>query len=551
MMDQFVETLKARGFEGEADIREETLEFYSHDASLFELKPQMVVYPKNTKDLQRLVVSTYFCRHDTPNLSLTARAAGTCMSGGAINESVVIDFTHYFKKIENVTATSARVQPGVLYREFEKATLSKGSLMPAFPASRDLAAVGGMVANFAGGERSLEYGKIDNFVKKLQVVLSDGMVYELKPLDKKELAAKKAQKGFEGEIYQQIFELLDKNYDKIKAAKPKVTKNSTGYNLWDVWDRDSGIFDLTKLFVGSQGTLGLISDIEFKLVKKEPHSGVLVCFMKDEKRLGELINTVLATKPASFEAFDNYTLMLAIKFFPYFRKKLGWGGLIKLGFQLLPDALLLLRGIPKMVLLIEYTGDTAEEVKQKVHAMRQTLEPFNLEAMEEDETEAKAWKFRIMRRESFNLLRKKVHDKHTAPFIDDFVVPPPHLPEFLPKLRRIVKKYNLMATLAGHMGDGNFHVIPLMKIEDPRERAKLEPAMKEVNELVLSYGGSISGEHNDGMIRGPWLETMYGKEVVKLFKETKKIFDPHNIFNPHKKTDSDWDFSMSHIRKHF
>lgn len=550
-MQGFVDTLRARGFEGEADLRQETLDFYSHDASLFELRPQIVVYPKNVKDLQRLVVSAYFCRQDMPNLSLTARSGGTCMSGGAINESVIVDFTHYLKKIENVSASSARVQPGVFYRDFEKATLAKGALMPTFPASRDIATVGGMVANHAGGEKSLQYGKIDNFIKKLKVVLSDGMVYELKPLDKKELAAKKSQKNFEGEIYQQMYELLDKNYDKIKAAKPKVSKNSTGYNLWDVWDRETGIFDLTKLFVGSQGTLGLISDIEFRLVNKEPHSGVLVCFMKNEKQLGELINTVLATKPASFEAFDNYTLMLAIKFFPYFRKTLGWGRLIKLGLQLIPDGLILLRGIPKMVLLIEYTGDTADEVKQKVHSMRQTLEPYKLEAMEEDETEAKAWKFRIMRRESFNLLRKKVHDKHTAPFIDDFVVPPQHLPEFLPKLRRIIKKYNLMATIAGHMGDGNFHVIPLMKIEDPSERRKLEPAMKEVNELVLSYGGSISGEHNDGMIRGPWLEAMYGKEIVDLFKQTKKIFDPHNIFNPHKKTDADWDFSMSHIRKHF
>ncbi|HEX5394985.1 MAG TPA: FAD-binding oxidoreductase [Candidatus Saccharimonadales bacterium] len=552
-LHDFIYTLKARGFEGEADIRPDTLDKYSHDASLFELRPQMVVYPKNVKDLQRLVVSSYFSRPKLPNLSLTARAAGTDMGGGSINESVIIDFTHYFNYIGKVTGSSASVQPGVLYRDFEKATLAQGALMPAFPASRELASVGGMVANFSGGELSLKYGKINNFVQKLQVVLSDGNVYELKALDRKELAAKRAQKNFEGEIYQQMYELLEKNYDKIKAAKPKVTKNSTGYNLWDVWDRDTGVFDLTKLFIGSQGTLGLISDINFKLVKKAPNSGVLVCFMKDRNmdRLGELINTVSASKPTSFEAFDNYTLMLAIKFFPYFSKTIGWKGLFKLGLQLLPDALILAKGIPKMVLLIEYTGDTAAEVTEKVHAMRQQLEPFNLDAMEEDETEAKAWKFRIMRRESFNLLRKKVHDKHTAPFIDDFVVPPEHLPEFLPKLRKIVKKYSLMATLAGHMGDGNFHVIPLMKIEDRRERAKLEPAMKEVNELVLKYGGSISGEHNDGMIRGPWLEMMYGEEIVNLFRQTKKIFDPHNIFNPHKKTDADWDYSMSHIREHF
>ncbi len=552
-MEQFVETLKARGFEGEAAVDDETLQSYSHDASLFELMPKMVVYPKNTEDLKRLVIATYFTKQHVKNISLTARSAATDMGGGAINDSVIVDFTHYFNKIGKVTSKSAHVQPGVYYRDFEKATLKEGGLMPAFPASRELATVGGMVANFSGGEKSLQYGKIDKFVRRLKVVLSDGQAYDIGPLDKKQLAAKMRQKNFEGELYQQIFELVDKNYDNIKAAKPKVSKNSTGYNLWDVWDRETEIFDLTKLLIGSQGTLGLIADIDFKLIQEKPHNGVLVCFMKKKNmdELGEVINTVVATKPASFEAFDNHTLMLAIKFFPYFRKTLGWGGLLKLGLQLIPDALLLFRGIPMMVLLIEYSGDTPEEVKQQVHSMRETLKPYHLEAMEEDSTEAKAWKFRIIRRESFNLLRKKVKDKHTAPFIDDFVVPPPKLVEFLPKLRKIILKYNLLATIAGHMGDGNFHVIPLMKIEDPKERAKLRPAMEEVNNLVLSYGGSISGEHNDGMIRGPWLEAMYGKEVYGLFKETKKIFDPHNIFNPHKKTDATWDYSMSHLREHF
>lgn len=550
-MERFSELLKQRGFEGDIDASEQTRQFYSHDASLFELVPQLVVFPKNAQDLQRLVVAGHLMRHDVPSLSLTARCAGTCMSGGAINDSVVLDFMRYFTKIEEVTNHTARVQPGVFYRDFEKATLEKGALLPSFPASRDLAAIGGMVANNAGGEKSLQFGKTENFVSSLDVVLSDGQKYQLKPLNRQELDAKMAGDNFENQIYKQMFELLDNNYEVIKSAKPHVTKNSTGYNLWDVWDRKNGVFDLTKLFVGSQGTLGLISDVDFKLINDKPHSGVLVCFMKNFDGLGELINLVVTSNPASFEAFDNHTLMLAIKFFPYFRKTLGWKGLIKLGFQLIPDALLLFRGIPKMVLLIEFTGNSAVEVAQKIHAMKLALKPYKLEATEEDSTEAKAWKFRIMRRESFNLLRKKVKDKHTAPFIDDFVVPPPRLVEFFPKLQAIIKKYNLLATIAGHMGDGNFHVIPLMKIEDPKERAKLAPCMKEVNDLVLSYGGSISGEHNDGMIRGPWLQQMYGKEVTDLFRETKKIFDPENIFNPHKKTDANWDFSMSHIRQNF
>jgi len=550
-MDALVEKLKKLGFEGELDDSQETRQFYSHDASLFEILPELIVFPKNESDLQKLVAVVNELKSSTPNLSITARSAGTCMSGGAINDSIIVDFSKHFTAIEQVAPRSAQTQPGVLYRNFEKATLQQKAIMPSFPASRELATVGGMVANNSGGEKSLEYGKTENFVSKLRVVLADAQPHILKPLTKPELESKIKAGGFEGQMYQKLFALLEANYDKIKAAKPHVSKNSTGYNLWDVWDRQTGVFDLTKLFVGSQGTLGLVSDITFKLVQEKPHSGVLVCFMKNLNGLGELINTVVATKPASFEAFDNHTLSLSIKFFPYFRKTLGWKGLFKLGWQLIPDAFLLFRGIPKMILLIEYTGETPAEVAQKVHAMKLGLKPYKLEATEEDSTEAKAWKFRIMRRESFNLLRKKVKDKHTAPFIDDLVVPPPYLIEFLPKLQAIIKKYNLLATIAGHMGDGNFHVIPLMKIEEASERAKLEPCMREVNELVLHYKGSLSGEHNDGLIRGPWLEEMYGKEIVDLFKQTKRIFDPQDIFNPHKKTDATWDYSMSHVRQKF
>lgn len=551
-MEQFIAALKMAGFEGDVDVDEATRQAFSHDASLFELVPQAVVAPKNQKDLEKLVNTVGALKTALPDLSLTARSAGTCMSGGSITESILVDFMKYMNVIEEVADKSAQTQPGVLYRDFEKATLEhNNALLPSFPASRELAAIGGMVANNSGGEKSLAYGKTEDFVKELQVVLADGNTYTLKELSEEELKAKIKKGGYEGELYDRMYRLLDKNYEKIKAAKPHVSKNSTGYNLWDVWDRQKGTFDLTKLFVGSQGTLGLISDIKFRLIHNPSESGVLVVFMKNLNNLGEIINAVMPHKPTSFEAFDNHTLMLAIKFFPYFRKTLGWKGLVKLGIQLLPDALILFRGIPKMVMLVEFTDESPEVVSKKIHNLKLELRKFKLQALEEDSSEAKAWKFRIMRRESFNLLRKKVKDKHTAPFIDDLIVPPKNLPEFLPKLQKIIKKYNLLSTIAGHMGDGNFHIIPLMKIEEQSERDKLRPAMDEVNRLVLSYGGSLSGEHNDGMIRGPWLEEMYGKEIFELMQNTKQIFDPDNIFNPHKKTDATWDYTMSHIRQHF
>ncbi len=546
-----IKTELSNTFKGEIDSSDATREEYSHDASLFELKPQVVAFPQDADDVKSAVAFVNQHKAEHPELNITPRSRGTDMSGAAIGDSILLDVSKHMNKLFEVTPESAHLQPGMLYRDFDIETLKQGSILPSYPASRDLASVGGMVNNNSGGEKSLEYGKTDNFVNEMTVVLSDGNEYVLKPLTRDELNAKMSQDDFEGNLYRQTFELLDKNYDEIQAAAPRVTKDSTGYHLWNVWNRDTGIFDLTKLFIGAQGTLGVTTDVKVRLVPHAPHSGTLVCYMHTMDNLGDVIPAVLAHKPATFESFDDNTLWLSFKFFFLFIAKLGLWTWIKTALQLLPDGLMLVRGVPKLILLIEFTGATPEEVKQKIHAARLDLKRFGFTYMEEDNTEAKSRKFWLMRRESFNLLRKKIKDKHTAPFIDDFVVPPARLTEFLPQLRDIMKKYELFATIAGHMGDGNFHVIPLMKIEDPKERAKFEPAMKEVNTLVISYGGSVSGEHGDGLIRGPWLEQMYSPSVLGYMREIKHLYDPQNIFNPHKKTDANWDYSFSHIRQHF
>lgn len=554
-MEQIKTALKKAGFSGDIDDTAVTLDTYSHDASLFEVKPEMVVYPKHATDVALLVQTVAKHKKTMPTLSLTARSAGTDMSGGAINDSIIMDFTRYFNEIEEVTPKLARTQPGVYYRDFEPRTLKHGALMPSYPASRDLATVGGMVANNSGGEKSLEYGKTKDFVTSLQVVFADGVERTVKPINKTELAKKMKQKDFEGQVYKQIYDLCEANYDVIKAAAPQVSKNSMGYNLWEVWDRKTGIFDLTKLIVGSEGTLGFVTDITFSLVPARAHSGLLVLFLKNIDDLGELIPKVLEHKPATFESFDDQTLWLSIRFMPSFLKLLGVKRFIHLLITLIPDGLQLLRGIPKLILMVEFNGETEDEVRQKVQALHRDLDKYRaryeINGFEEDATEAKSEKFWIMRRQSFQLLRSKVKDKHTAPFIDDLIVQPKYLPEFLPKLRIIIKKYKLFATIAGHMGDGNFHIIPLMKLEDQQERKKLLPAMREVNELVLSYHGSLSGEHNDGLVRGPWLERQFGTPVYLLMKQVKNIMDPHNICNPHKKVDADWKYSYSHIRDHF
>jgi FAD/FMN-containing dehydrogenase len=211
-----------------------------------------------------------------------------------------------------------------------------------------------------------------------------------------------------------------------------------------------------------------------------------------------------------------------------------------------------MRGVPKMIFMASYESDSVSTVKEQLDDLQADIKTHHYRLItEQADTEMKAERFWLMRRKSFALLRKNVKNKHTAPFIDDLVVPPETLPEFWPRIKEILEKYEFLYTIAGHLGDGNFHIIPLMDLTDPKERAKIEPALKEVIDLVQEFGGVISGEHNDGLIRSPFLKKMYGKEIFDLFKEAKQIMDPLNIFNPHKKTDADWKWSKRHIRDHF
>jgi FAD/FMN-containing dehydrogenase len=181
----------------------------------------------------------------------------------------------------------------MFYRDFEKQTLKHDLLLPCYTASRELNTVGGMVANNSAGEKTLKYGQTKDFVKRIRVVLSDGNEYTMKPLTKAELDKKMDQDDFEGNIYKKMFKLCDDNYEAIKAAKPKTHKNSSGYLLWEVWDRETGIFDLSKIIVGSQGTLGIVTEAEMRLVHPTKHSNLVVVFLYDMKNLGKIVNDFL------------------------------------------------------------------------------------------------------------------------------------------------------------------------------------------------------------------------------------------------------------------
>src|SRR3990167_1258919 len=221
---------------GEVLDDETTLKMYSRDASLFEVKPRLLVFPKDSEDLKNLVKWT----KDNPGHSITMRAACSDMTGGPLGESIIADVTRYLNKMGEISEhrglTSVLVEPGMFYREFGRKTLEKGLILPCFPASKSLCALGGMFGNNCAGEKSLRYGKMENFILESKVIFSDGNEYTVKPLNKEELEDKIGQGDFEGNLYKKLYNLLEENKEVIEKARPKVTKNSAGYYLWNVRD---------------------------------------------------------------------------------------------------------------------------------------------------------------------------------------------------------------------------------------------------------------------------------------------------------------------------
>lgn len=520
---------------------------YSHDASIYELVPEAVLVPKTTGDIEKLVRFVSANKKLHPSLAITARSAGTDMSGAAIGNSLVLDMTKHFGSIKTIEGNILHVQPGTYMRDIDPYLAERHLMLGSVPASRLLCTVGGMVGNNSGGEQSLRFGNTERWVREMKVVFGDGNVYTVKPLTKRQLETKIKEKTYESELYRKVYELIEANYDLIKNARPHVNKNSMGYNLWSVWDRGTGIFDMTRLISGSQGTLGVITDLKMEAVPKAPHTGLLLAYLPSLRKLGDVIPAVMKHNPATFEGFDDITFNLGVKYFKTFQKQLGMKEWLRQQAWLLGSVAKFKGHLPNVVLMIGVEGNSNEEVLKKISLIHDDLKKFKIK-MDVEGDEIASAPFWQIRRASLALLRNKVHDKYASPFIDDLTVQPKYLPEFLPKLRKIIRKYKLPATLAGHFGDGNFHVIPLMDIAGTKDQAKLEPVMREVIPLVLKYGGTPAGEHNDGMVRGPWLPSVFGDEMYQIFKQTKEIFDPQYIFNPHKKTDASWDFSMDHIR---
>lgn len=527
---------------GEVMTGSDARRYFATDGSIFALLPAIVVYPQNENDIRKAARFTWQLAERGRVIPMTARGAGTDQGGAALGPGVILATPAHMNRIVELDSKSGVVvvEPGLNYGKLQQTLQTHGRFMPPFPASYEYSTVGGAVANNAAGEKTVKYGVTKDYVRSLRVVLANGEVIETYRMSKRELGKKLGLSTFEGEIYRALDSLLDEHKDVLQHLQLRTTKNAAGYNLADIKRKD-GTFDLTPLFVGSQGTLGIVSEITFETEDYNPHTTLIAAHFEDIKdvqgAVGELLEK--GSIPSAIELVDRHLLELVNEINPNQLK-----GIIEAPF-------------PGAVVLIEFDDSDRQQAKN-VKRARKILERYTSKLQQETDPAAqeKLWK---IRHASATLITHNPGTKKALPIIEDGVVPLDKFQEYLNGVYELFEKHRLEVAVWGHAGDANLHMQPYLDLAQVGDRQKVFSIMNDYYNLVISLGGSTSGEHNDGRLRGPYLEKVYGPELYGVFKKIKQICDPYGTLNPGVKIDVNLDdirplmrtsFSLEHLYDH-
>ena len=549
--------LRQAGFAGEVSSDKELLAKYSTDESIFSIRPQIVLQPKDADDVKIAVRVLGEQTKKFPSLSLTPRAAGTGLSGGSLTDSVVIDVVKHLNQIEKVRKSDAGVtvtcEPGAMWKDVESELKKHDVYLPPFPASKDICTIGGAVANNSAGPDSLRYGHVADWVLSLEIVLHDGNSYEVKPLTFREYKKLASEKTALGKIAKEVFTLIEKNESIIKRAEPKTAKNSAGYSLWDVvstsvaeFKKGDGTFDLTRLIAGSQGTLGIVTSITMRAEPIAHDTELIAIPVFDLSSAGQVVVETLKFDPINVEVFDALTYDLALQNPNFFRTRLSGMDYYKCLLTMYTTYHVHFnRQLPEFMLLVtvdekglEKADVSAEDVvrvlrEQGAKQARLVRNPNEREML---------WQ---IRRASYSLSKLKDPKKRPAAFLEDMTVPPQKLASFFTEIKRLLKKYNITAAVHGHGGNGHFHFYPLLDFTSRSTPDLIMKMSEEFFNTAIKYKGSLCGEHNDGIIRTPHLAKMFSKSALGLFEQVEHIFDPDDIFNPGKKVHPRFDIKES------
>jgi FAD/FMN-containing dehydrogenase/Fe-S oxidoreductase len=514
-----------KSFEGEIYCDEAMRTLYATDASAYKEMPLAVCFPKSENDIKALII---FVREK--RLSLIPRTAGTSLAGQVVGSGIIVDVSKYLTKIIEIKDEQefVRVEPGVVRNELNKELEPLGYLFGPITSTANRAMMGGMLGNNSCGQNSLRYGSVRDKLMAVKGFLSDGSEVEFTDLSQDELKKKCNLKSLEGEVYREIYTILETHASAIGEAYPypEIHRRNTGYGLDELakmqpFNEGGETFNMAKLIAGSEGTLFFATEIKLRIEALPPRYRILLCphFDLIDKALTANVLT-LKYAPMAVELMDRYILECTD------------------GNRMYKDLRFFVKGDPEAILMIELDADSPEGLAEKQKDLLDELNTTNLAyeiSIVEQANIAKVWSLRSA---GLGLLSNVPGDAKAVPVIEDTCVRVEDLPEYIKEFNVLLDKHGLYCVHYAHAGSGELHLRPIINLKTREGHEQFRAIAEDVVTLVKKYRGSLSGEHGDGRLRAEFIESILGAEVYSLLKRVKQVFDPQRIFNPGKIVDS-------------
>ena len=510
-----VEELRSK-VAGEVRFDEMTRALYSTDASIYEIQPIGVVIPRSDEDVIAVVEAAN--RYGVP---LLPRGGGTSLAGQTVCAALVVDFSKYMRNVVEVNAAEGwvRTQPGIILDELNRHLAPHGMLFAPDPSTSNRGNVGGALGNNSCGAHSIMWGKTSDNVLEMDVVLSNGDVARFGRLNGEQLEAKMKLEGLEGDIYRRLFAIGEEHRDEILSRYPKIQRRVSGYNL-DEFVGGSD-FDMARFVVGSEGTLATITEAKLALVPRPRAKALAVLHFTDMMEAMEATVAALELDPAAVELIGSMILQQA-------RSNLEYSRMMDF-----------VEGEPDSLLVVEMVGESPAEVESKLDRLEERMRrgglAYAVKRLTRPEEQERVW---AVRKAGLGLMMSVPGDAKPLPFVEDTAVSPDVLPQFVKRFDEIVREHGTTAGYYGHASVGCLHIRPLINLKRQDGVDRMVSIADQISDLVLEFGGSMSGEHGDGLVRGVWSEKMFGSRLYEAFREVKRTFDPKGLMNPGKIVDS-------------
>lgn len=511
----FINDLKLN-VRGDVLVDKGSLGMYATDASVYQITPVAIVLPKDNQDV--LTAIKIAGDHKT---TILPRGGGTSLAGQTVGHSMVLDFSKYMNQVLELNEAEGwvRVQPGIIRDELNTYLKQYGLHFAPDPATSSRANVGGMIGNNSSGTKSILYGKTVDHVLELKVALSDGTELFLENLSPDAFAAKAKTPGIEGEIYHRFSQIIKENESEIHARFPKVMRRVQGYNLDEFAGKEN--WNLGKLICGSEGTLATILEAKINLESLPKFKSVCVVHFSELLQAIQAVKPMLPFHPSAIEILDETVVKLS-------RENLTTRRHCHF-----------IEGYPKAIQIVEFYGDTLEEVMERAEQMIDRLKALGMGYAYPLFPEGKAYNdVWVIRKKGLGLMLGLKGGKKPLPFIEDAGIPTDVLPEYIDRVLNVCKKHGTEAAMYAHASVGVIHVRPILDLRLAEDIERFKHIADETFELVKEYGGSWSGEHGDGLVRSYYLKRYFGDQVYNALKEIKQLFDPQNLMNPGKIIDA-------------